>query len=437
MAPPEEELLTENDDAPLAPSPGTPETTDAPPPNVPARVQQQRQTVEPEIDWEIVDDDGQLPPSDRQPGTEGRLTEHDAGEGTYLDQQRQSQIKRYTADEVRAMPPQERMALWGRMSRDERNQNRALRRHVERDNRRRSETENSELRGEVARLSEQVQRLAPLGPQLDRMDEQRQRDTLRQLTDGVADANRAKLAAERKMTEALTAQDNDAFIAALNERDSAFVRSLQLETQRKNLEAHLSARRQSPGARVPSDTRQPPQDQRADVAPQDRQPQGPRMTERGIELRDDFLADHDWIDVRRPDEASKAILRIDAEMVAEGWDPNRPEYYQELEDRAAEIMPHKFGEARPAANGRRPNGNGTRPAQPNGGARPGPAVPTPQARAPNAQRRTVKLTPERKEALIEVGVLDRNGAVLDKAKLGRYLAQYDTYDRANPAQAGR
>lgn len=75
-----------------------------------------------------------------------------------------------------------------------------------------------------------------------------------------------------------------------------------------------------------------------------------------------WMDKNDWFDPEGQDKDSRLAKRIDRELAAEGHlKPNSPEYYEELDDRIAEELPHLSEKpAKPKMNGR------PRPKQVNG-----------------------------------------------------------------------
>lgn len=113
--------------------------------------------------------------------------------------------------------------------------------------------------------------------------------------------------------------------------------------------------------------------------------------------------------------AATAIAnRIDVRMANEGWDKNRPEYFQELTQRVTEA----FQEARDGGETRKDlkaDPPAKKRAPPQGG----------RGESGGDRKTGVYVTPERKEALIEKGVWD------DPKERARYLRAFEKYDREN------
>lgn len=55
-----------------------------------------------------------------------------------------------------------------------------------------------------------------------------------------------------------------------------------------------------------------------------------------------FLAKNDWFDPAGSDDDSKRAKEIDNEVAREGFDPNTKEYWDEIEDRLRDEIPHVF-----------------------------------------------------------------------------------------------
>lgn len=57
-----------------------------------------------------------------------------------------------------------------------------------------------------------------------------------------------------------------------------------------------------------------------------------------------FMQKHTWYKVGSRDDDSVIVSAIDNTLAAQGWDPAMPEYWQELEARAAKYLPHRFNQ---------------------------------------------------------------------------------------------
>lgn len=148
-----------------------------------------------------------------------------------------------------------------------------------------------------------------------------------------------------------------------------------------------------------------------------------------VRYAQDWITDHKWADPRKGDQEEVQIVRaIDHNMTQQGWDPRSPDYWEELTSRVKRRLPHRFKQPTPNGEGnrgeRRVNGdNGSkRPAQ--GGPRMAPASQSGGGSRPLGKNE-VKVTPERKAAMIAAGKWD------DPVKRNRMLAEYARYDRSN------
>lgn len=123
-----------------------------------------------------------------------------------------------------------------------------------------------------------------------------------------------------------------------------------------------------------------------------------------------WLQANPWYDPKGGDADSTTAKRIDSELVAEGWDPNTPSYWRELTARCSDAFE-----------------KGDKPAsQP---ARKGPPVGTRSEHAPPSTRNNeIRVTPERKAAMIEAGVWD------DPVRRKQVLKAYRDYDNQSKAQ---
>jgi hypothetical protein len=160
---------------------------------------------------------------------------------------------------------------------------------------------------------------------------------------------------------------------------------------------------------------------------------------------EEFQDKYPWYDTRNVDNSgrptdwkTRAVLDIDYEVAQDGFTPNTDDYWAEVEDRMRERLPASaFSDA-----GRRQESRGRDDAPPRRQAeaepppqRRGPAMPSAGDRSnnPNAGGpRRVHLTPGRKEALMQAGVLASDGRTVNNPeRFQRYLKQYDAFDREN------
>lgn len=422
------QIMTE-DDGPGPGAGGAPETppgaaqggrpAGAPRPAQPARQAQ----AAPEVEYVMVDE-AEAPAADAArpgaPAREGRMSEAEAGEKPLLEQRREAQQQqgKLTREQLDAMTPAERLNTWKGMSYEEKRENAPLRRMVRRESRDRDHEETDQLKQRVEDLSTQLDALKPLGNRITELDTARQRDEVTTIDRALADREREKREAQRAVFAAATAGDEEAGIAAFDRQNEAQLAIWRLTTRKQQIAAAASQVRQPAADGGQRQQPQPAADPNARRAPAVRP-----ISARERELIGDFLADHDWVNPQGGDVDSDIVIRLDKEIAAEGYDPNTAEYFDELRDRAQRYLPHHFPQAasrRAQQNARQANGNGA-------GAQRGPRTPAPaNGAAPGKVR--VLMTQGRKDELIRMGVLDRNGKSQDDVALKRYLAQFSKYD---------
>jgi hypothetical protein len=299
----------------------------------------------------------------------------------------------------------------------------------------RLEVENAELR----------RRLDNTDARLTEFDGARHQETLDRFDRDIAAASQQYKDATQRFTIAARAigQGEDgaeeAMRLALEDRDNAVMRRSQLTVQRNMLatgnpagEANLSG-----DGRQQVQQRQDPRQQQVQQAP----PMRPEVQSR-VNV---FMRDNPWWDPNGGDLDSQIMLLLDRQVSAEGFLPNTDDYWDELRDRAAERLPHRFqddGQGRQQQHDPRMNGNvqQLRPqqqAQQQPPMRRGPATGgAAEGGAPRGNGTQVLLTAGRKEELVNMGVLARDGrTIMDKPKYQRLLRSYDTYDREHPGEA--
>ena len=59
----------------------------------------------------------------------------------------------------------------------------------------------------------------------------------------------------------------------------------------------------------------------------------------------DWMSDNPWYDPNGRDSDSKIALTIDQTMAEEGWNPKTQEYWEELDNRLAKYLPHRYSGA--------------------------------------------------------------------------------------------
>ena len=379
---------------------------------------------ESDVEYEIVDADDSLQPiqrrqaNDDQPAPpqqrEAPLDEDD-GDGTYVDRQNREQ------------PQHQRLSARDQRERRRRGRERTLQ-------------ENAQLR---AQLEEVQSRLAAVEPRLNEFDQSRVQQQVANL-----DRERQTLLeqADRELArfiEATQAADTATAQSALKAQQTAIMQASRLEVQRNMLADGNPLGRD--GAQIPGMRRPEPQQAQA--------PQGPRPLPAAAQQKAErFREEHDWLNYkpqRMPngqvihvpnDMDTRVMSQIDAAIMEEGFDPRYDEYWQELEDRARQYLPHRFTPAqrRPAEETQR--GDGRNPPAPQ--ARPerrGPPVAggTDRAPPPAGGKQRVYLNEGRKSALILAGALGQDGRTIENPeKYQRLMKSYAKYD-SDPANAAR
>lgn len=426
------QYLTETDpedgsEPPLLPQPTSLPDGIAPARNAPAGPQLRDNRAPPvEQPFEIIDTDDNLVPlagRGNQP-TEPRLTDTDAGPRSLVDRQAAEQAEQQR--QRRARTPAERRA-------------------AAREGRDRTLSELASLRRqneELVAWKEQVEpQLAGIGPRLQEIDQGRVADQIAGFDRGIQEQQARATDARRRISEAMVSQDGEALTAALEQRDSAIMEQQRLTVQRNMLATGDPLGRTDQGQRRPADQRAQPREQTQQPQPQ----RPPPLPPRAQALADDFAGRHAWLGTRDPNDDRWAFerdtaLRLDAEVAREGYNPSDLEYWDVLEDRMRQYLPHRFDGEEPQAA---PGGNGNRnnrrpPVQVAAGAgrpvpeRRGPMVPGGGDRPTAPGGNQVYLSPARKLALQEAGIIGRDGqTVEDQTRFRRVLKQYQDYDRAN------
>ena len=113
---------------------------------------------------------------------------------------------------------------------------------------------------------------------------------------------------------------------------------------------------------------------------------------------------NDWFDPNGSDARSREVMKIDQELINDGYNPNTLEYWHELTELTRDLAPSR------------------RQQQSSKG---GPKMGSGKERAVGSSKNEVYISPERKAAMIESGAWD------DPVRRQRMLKQYAEWDRNN------
>lgn len=143
------------------------------------------------------------------------------------------------------------------------------------------------------------------------------------------------------------------------------------------------------------------------------QVQTPQADPRVQTLAQQWQAANPWYDPRAADPDSATAKAVDAQMAREGYNPATREYWVELTRRCAEA----FGERQHTEKASEPRRK-----------TPPPQGSTRENVTPATRRNEIRVTPERKQAMIDAGVWD------DPEQRQRYLKAYKAFDDQNAAR---
>lgn len=156
-----------------------------------------------------------------------------------------------------------------------------------------------------------------------------------------------------------------------------------------------------------------------------REEPGSRVDPNLVRQAQEWVDDNSWYDPKGNSKDSRTVLRLDRQLLNEGFDPKTPEYWEELTDRTKKALPHRFKEETEEKE------EDEKPARKNGEHRSsGPKFST-GGRERALAKNEVYITPERKQAMIDAGVWE------DKVLRTRYLKNYQKWDRENKDSRGR
>jgi hypothetical protein len=123
----------------------------------------------------------------------------------------------------------------------------------------------------------------------------------------------------------------------------------------------------------------------------------------------DWMEDNPWYDPHGRDPDSKVALTIDQSMADEGWNPKSQEYWEELNNRLAKYLPHRYSGAVESVNPstRRPRNVVTSSGREN-------------AVSSGGKGNTFTLTPDQVRAMKDAGMWD------DPEKRAKMIRRYAT-----------
>lgn len=329
---------------------------------------------------------------------------------------------------------------------------RAQRRQKQKQGREQTLRENSQLRAQVAELSQRLDGFAGdlkgIKPQLSELERGRVQSSLNGVASQIDAETRKFNEAKRNLASAVTSSDTDALNAALDARDQAFITIQRLGIQKNQLEATLKA---AAAPAADSGQRGSGADSRVEREPADSNARGqqqPAPLSPAVMARiEEFQQSYPWYTGNPNDPDSRTVLWLDRMAAAENLDPSSDDYWDYVEDRMEKLLPHRFsGAAAPGGNGAQrgaasggQNGQRQQPQQrqvqqgANGTRRGPPTAGAAGSGGGNAPKGQVRISPQRKEAMIAAGIIDNQGNVMDQKKLQNVLRKYSDYDRVNGA----
>ncbi len=122
----------------------------------------------------------------------------------------------------------------------------------------------------------------------------------------------------------------------------------------------------------------------------------------------DWMARNDWYDPNGKDTDSKIAVKVDEELVEEGWDPTSEDYWDELDTRLQRYLPHRYGKQAQQGTTRRPRS----------------VVSSGRESSPSARPGEFRLSPERVKAIKDAGKWE------DQTERQKMIRRYAEYDRS-------
>lgn len=141
-------------------------------------------------------------------------------------------------------------------------------------------------------------------------------------------------------------------------------------------------------------------------------PMDPRVTSKAQA----WAESNSWYDVDGKDMDSRVVRSLDADIMADGYDPRTEAYWEELDSRIKKYLPHRAKMAHNSSQGRE-SGTNRSPVAPSGK----------QGAAGNGSGATFVLSPERVQAIKDAGKWE------DPAERAQMIKRYRDYDRQQAA----
>lgn len=132
------------------------------------------------------------------------------------------------------------------------------------------------------------------------------------------------------LKKAIAEGDADAFVAATQQKDQAERAYRSLHEQKQKLLVQREEKEDLRQAKEEKETKEPDSSG------------APALDNQGKRYLKNFISKNSWFKPNNPDLDTKTALTIDADLYEEGYDPNSQEYWDELQDRVKERMPHVF-----------------------------------------------------------------------------------------------
>lgn len=235
----------------------------------------------------------------------------------------------------------------------------------------------------------------------------------RRIDQSLAGAERALEAAKAKLRKAVADGDADTVSAATDEIAQIAVDRRELEASKAQFEqSRVKTRDKDPDDG--KDARFPADDSKARVV----------MEQTILRNANIFTRRNEWYDPNDDeDEDSETVRRLDREIAAEGYNPASKDYWEELENRMKEELPHRFKAAK--TNGKGQGHDDDDGGKPNGKDRTVITAGSGRSARSNESTGTYRLSKDRVDAIKEAGMWD------DPKERQKMIDKYREYDRTH------
>lgn len=152
---------------------------------------------------------------------------------------------------------------------------------------------------------------------------------VQQIKNEMRELNTIYVQANAAIKKAMSENDSEALVEAMSIKDKALSRYNKLESVLSIQNDKLS-KKELEQTREDADHKEPANNNTI------------TLSKSAQNMGFNFMKKNPWYDANGGNLDSKIVNTIDQDLYNEGWDPEDPSYWEELEDRAKQRLPHRF-----------------------------------------------------------------------------------------------